>query len=101
MVAVSYSYNIPKCIPNGEYLLRIQQLGLHNPGAPPQVGGDESVRRKGWRYKSLTNMGPQFYISCAQIKITNGGSATPSPTALIPGAIKSTDPGYTVNVSHG
>lgn len=46
-------------------------------------------------------MGPQFYISCAQIKITNGGSATPSPTALIPGAIKSTDPGYTVNVSHG
>ncbi len=37
---VSYTYNIPKCIPNGEYLLRIQQLGLHNPGAPPQVRGD-------------------------------------------------------------
>jgi len=34
----SYTSNIPKCIPDGEYLLRIQQLGLHNPGAPPQVG---------------------------------------------------------------
>ncbi|KAL2016075.1 hypothetical protein VTK56DRAFT_4282 [Thermocarpiscus australiensis] len=25
-----------QCIPNGEYLLLIQQLALHNPGAPPQ-----------------------------------------------------------------
>ncbi|KAK1758888.1 glycoside hydrolase [Echria macrotheca] len=74
----SYSSTIPKCIPDGEYLLRIQQLGLHNPGAAPQ-----------------------FYISCAQVKITNGGSTTPSPTALIPGAFKSTDPGYTVNIYSG
>jgi hypothetical protein len=37
MLADAYSYNIPKCIPDGEYLLRIQQLGIHNPGAPPQV----------------------------------------------------------------
>ncbi|KAK4235714.1 glycoside hydrolase [Achaetomium macrosporum] len=72
---ISYTYNIPKCIPDGEYLLRIQQLGLHNPGAPPQ-----------------------FYISCAQVKVTNGGNTTPSPTAPIPGAIKSTDPGYNINI---
>lgn len=31
--------------------------------------------------------------------MSGGGSATPSPTALIPGAFKETDPGYTVNVS--
>ncbi|KAK4126627.1 lytic polysaccharide monooxygenase [Parathielavia appendiculata] len=74
----SYTYNIPRCIPDGEYLLRIQQLGLHNPGAPPQ-----------------------FYISCAQVKVTNGGSTTPSPTAQIPGFVKSTDPGYTVNIYNG
>ncbi|KAK4465217.1 glycoside hydrolase [Cladorrhinum samala] len=74
----SYSGNIPKCIPDGEYLLRIQQLGLHNPGAPPQ-----------------------FYISCAQVKVTNGGNANPSPTALIPGAFKANDPGYTVNIYSG
>lgn len=36
-VSDSYTSNIPKCIPSGEYLLRIQQLGIHNPGAPPQV----------------------------------------------------------------
>jgi hypothetical protein len=72
----SYTYNIPRCIPDGEYLLRIQQLGLHNPGAAPQ-----------------------FYISCAQIKVTGGGTTNPTPTALIPGAFRATDPGYTVNVS--
>ena len=72
-----YTYNIPKCIKDGEYLLRIQQLGIHNPGSPPQ-----------------------FYISCAQINVT-GGSGTASPaTVSIPGAFKATDPGYTANVSH-
>ncbi|KAK4141054.1 glycoside hydrolase [Dichotomopilus funicola] len=74
----SYTSNIPKCISDGEYLLRIQQIGLHNPGAAPQ-----------------------FYISCAQVKVTGGGSATPSPTAPIPGAIKADDPGLTVNIYNG
>lgn len=75
-VAATYTGNIPKCIPNGEYLLRIQQLGIHNPGSPPQ-----------------------FYISCAQVNVTGGGGKTPSPTVKIPGAFKATDPGYTANVS--
>jgi len=44
-------------------------------------------------------MGLKFYISCAQIKVTNGGSTTPSPTASIPGAFKASDPGFTANVS--
>ncbi|KAL2259331.1 hypothetical protein VTK26DRAFT_7037 [Humicola hyalothermophila] len=72
---ISYTHNIPRCIPDGEYLLRIQQLGLHNPGAPPQ-----------------------FYISCAQVKVTGGGTTNPTPTAMIPGAIKATDPGYAINI---
>ncbi|KAL2153428.1 hypothetical protein VTH82DRAFT_4583 [Thermothelomyces myriococcoides] len=70
-----YSGNIPKCIPDGEYLLRIQQIGLHNPGAEPQ-----------------------FYISCAQVNVVNGGSTNPTPTAQIPGAFQSNDPGLTVNI---
>jgi len=74
----AYSYNIPKCIPDGEYLLRIQQLGIHNPGAPPQ-----------------------FYTSCAQVKVTNGGGSNPSPMVSIPGAFKANDPGYTANVYNG
>jgi hypothetical protein len=72
----TYQYNIPRCIPNGEYLLRIQQLAIHNPGSVPQ-----------------------FYISCAQITVTGGGSANPSPTVKIPGAFKASDPVYTANVS--
>ncbi|KAL2109488.1 hypothetical protein VUR80DRAFT_2368 [Thermomyces stellatus] len=74
----SYTHNIPTCIPDGEYLLRIQQLGIHNPGAPPQ-----------------------FYISCAQVKVTGGGSTEPSPTVSIPGAFKPDDPGYTANIYNG
>ncbi|KAI0201938.1 glycoside hydrolase family 61 protein [Astrocystis sublimbata] len=74
-MAGTYSGNIPKCIPDGEYLLRIQSLAIHNPGATPQ-----------------------WYISCGQIKVSGGGSTTPSPTAKIPGAFKATDPGYTANI---
>ncbi|SPO07749.1 related to cellulose binding protein CEL1 [Cephalotrichum gorgonifer] len=77
-LSISYTQNIPKCIPDGEYLLRIQQLGIHNPGAPPQ-----------------------FYISCAQVKVTGGGNTEPSPTVSIPGAFKANDPGYTANIYNG
>ncbi|RWA08580.1 hypothetical protein EKO27_g6523 [Xylaria grammica] len=76
----TYSYEIPKCIEDGEYLLRIQSLAIHNPW-PAGI--------------------PQFYISCAQVKVT-GGSGTANPTnALIPGAFKETDPGYTANIYSG
>ncbi|KAF1835022.1 hypothetical protein BDW02DRAFT_496930 [Decorospora gaudefroyi] len=71
----TYSVNIPSQIPAGEYLLRIEQLAIHNPGGVPQ-----------------------FYIACAQLKVTGGGSGNPSPTVKIPGHVKSTDPGYTANI---
>ncbi|KAI0434262.1 glycoside hydrolase family 61 protein [Xylaria sp. FL1042] len=74
-MAATYSGVIPKCISDGEYLLRIQSLAIHNPGATPQ-----------------------WYISCGQVKISGGGNANPSPTAKIPGAFKATDPGYTANI---
>ncbi|OTA89379.1 glycoside hydrolase family 61 protein [Hypoxylon sp. CO27-5] len=73
----SYSYTIPSCIEDGEYLLRIQSLAIHNPW-PAGI--------------------PQFYISCAQVKVSGGsGNYNPS-TVRIPGAFKETDPGYTVNI---
>ncbi|OTB16580.1 glycoside hydrolase family 61 protein [Daldinia sp. EC12] len=71
----TYSYTVPKCIPSGEYLLRIQSLAIHNPGATPQ-----------------------WYVGCGQIKVNGGGSASPKPTVKIPGAFKATDPGYTANI---
>lgn len=65
----TYSYSIPQCIEDGEYLLRIQSLGIHNPW-PAGI--------------------PQFYISCAQLNITGGGHVKPEPTVKIPGAFKET-----------
>ncbi|KAF2219269.1 cellulose-growth-specific protein [Elsinoe ampelina] len=58
---------IPKAVPNGNYLLRFEQLALH-----------------------VANQ-PQSYIACAQVKITNGGSGNPSPLVTFPGQYKSTD----------
>ncbi|KAI1432998.1 endoglucanase II [Xylaria sp. CBS 124048] len=76
-LAQTYSYSIPSCIEDGDYLLRIQQLAIHNPW-PAGI--------------------PQFYISCAQVTVT-GGSGTADPTyCQIPGAFQDTDPGYTVNI---
>ncbi|KAK1518141.1 fungal cellulose binding domain-containing protein, partial [Colletotrichum paranaense] len=75
----TYEYKIPTCLPNGEYLLRVHQLGIHNP-YPAGI--------------------PQFYISCAQINVTGSTASASSfaPTLSIPGAFKDTDPGYTVNI---
>jgi len=72
---VAYTFNLPKCISNGEYLVRMQQLAIHNPGSTPQ-----------------------FYIGCAQVAITGGGSSNLGPKVAFPGAIKATDPGYTANI---
>ncbi|KAH9224174.1 glycosyl hydrolase family 61-domain-containing protein [Leptodontidium sp. 2 PMI_412] len=71
----TYTYRIPPATPNGEYLLRIEQLALHNPGGVPQ-----------------------FYIGCAQISVTGGGNGNPGPLVAIPGYVKGTESGYTVNI---
>jgi hypothetical protein len=71
----TYSATIPSQVPAGEYLLRIEQLAIHNPGSPPQ-----------------------FYISCAQVKVTGSGSGSPSPVVKIPGHVHATDSGYTANI---
>ncbi|KAG9076263.1 hypothetical protein FS749_011981 [Ceratobasidium sp. UAMH 11750] len=69
----TFTFKIPSTIPAGEYLLRIEQIGLHVVGAP------------------------QWYISCAQLKITGGGNANPSKVS-IPGYVSPTDPGLTVDI---
>ncbi|CAO2657650.1 Nn.00g037760.m01.CDS01 [Neocucurbitaria sp. VM-36] len=76
----SVSVTIPQNTPSGDYLLRVEHIALHQ--------------------ASNTN-GAQFYISCAQIKVTGGGSGTPGPLVSFPGAYKSTDPGIKVNIYSG
>ncbi|KAK6536153.1 hypothetical protein TWF281_000399 [Arthrobotrys megalospora] len=75
-MSISYDVTIPSGVPSGQWLLRAEQIGIHN----PYPAGD-----------------PQFYIGCAQLQITNGGSCSPSYFS-IPGHIKATDPGITVNI---
>ncbi|EHK99527.1 putative endo-beta-1,4-glucanase D [Glarea lozoyensis 74030] len=73
----TYTSKFPAGLPSGDYLLRTQQLAIHNPW-PAGI--------------------PQFYISCTQVTVTNGGAGTPGPLVSIPGAFSSSDPGYTVNI---
>ena len=46
------------------YLVRMEAIALH---------------------VASTYGGAQFYISCGQIEVTNGGSGTPGPLVAIPG----------------
>ncbi|KAK4448755.1 lytic polysaccharide monooxygenase [Podospora aff. communis PSN243] len=63
---------IPKNIPSGKYLVRVESIALHQ---AQSVGG------------------AQIYVSCAQVSVTGGGNGTPSPLVSIPGAYRSNDPG--------
>ncbi|KAJ4364351.1 hypothetical protein N0V95_000760 [Ascochyta clinopodiicola] len=68
---------LPKSLPSGEYLLRAEHVALHSAGS---------------------SGGAQFYISCAQVKVQNGGSGSPSPLVSFPGAYKASDAGILVNI---
>lgn len=68
---------LPKSLPTGEYLMRVEHIALHSAGS---VGG------------------AQFYISCAQLKVQNGGSGSPGPLVSFPGAYKAADPGIQINI---
>lgn len=58
---------IPKEVPSGDYLLRIEQVGYNT--------GDLH-----------TGLRPlQWYVSCAQVRIKNGGNGTPGPMIALPG----------------
>ncbi|KAJ6473115.1 glycoside hydrolase family 61 protein I, partial [Mycena sanguinolenta] len=70
------TFTIPPCIAAGQYLLRHEMIALHG---------------------AVTYPGAQFYMECAQIEITGGGSTSPA-TVSFPGAYKGTDPGITVNI---
>ena len=71
------NFVIPKCIADGEYLFRIEHIGLHSAGS---------------------SGGAQLYISCAQLSIT-GGTATYKPDLMsFPGAYSASDPGLLINI---
>lgn len=68
-------FTIPPSTPPGEYLARVEHIGLHE----GHVGK------------------AQFYIECAQLKITGGGGGNPGPLVKIPGIYSAQDPGIAYN----
>ncbi|KAK7742956.1 hypothetical protein SLS63_000524 [Diaporthe eres] len=67
-------YTIPSCLKAGYYLVRHEIIALHSAYAYP---------------------GAQFYPGCHQLKVTGGGSTTPSNLVAFPGAYKGSDAGIT------
>ncbi|KAJ3527082.1 hypothetical protein NMY22_g9916 [Coprinellus aureogranulatus] len=73
----SVEFTLPQSLPSGQYLVRIENVALH------------SAQGQG---------GAQWYISCAQIEVTNGGNGNPSPLVSIPGVYTGTEPGIMLNI---
>jgi len=69
---------IPKCLKNGDYLLRVEHIGLHS---------------------AQQLMGAQFYLSCAQITVSGGsGTYAPKNVVSIPGVYKQNDPSIEIDI---
>jgi len=65
-------FPIPADTPPGDYLVRIEHIGLHS---------------------ASSTGGAQFYLSCGQVTITGSGTGVPGPLVAFPGAYSATDPG--------
>ncbi|KAG9258909.1 glycosyl hydrolase family 61-domain-containing protein [Emericellopsis atlantica] len=73
-------FTIPSDLPDGEYLIRAEHIGLH--GA--HVGEAEF-----------------YYASCAQVSVTGGGDGVPGPTIQFPGGYKQDDESFNFSLWSG
>jgi len=71
------TFTLPKSLPSGQYLVRTEQIALH---------------------VASTFGGAQFYLSCAQINVTGGGSGKPGPLVAFPGAYTGNEPGILIDI---
>ncbi|KAJ7436095.1 glycosyl hydrolase family 61-domain-containing protein [Mycena galericulata] len=71
------SFTIPPDTPSGQYLIRAEQIALH----VANVYG-----------------GAQFYIACAQVEVTGGGTGVPGPLVAFPGAYTGYEPGILIDI---
>ncbi|KAJ4355465.1 uncharacterized protein N0V89_003481 [Didymosphaeria variabile] len=67
--AQTFNFKLPAELPAGEYLLRAEGIAIH---AAQKIKG------------------AQFYVACAQIRVSSNGTGVPGPTIKFPG-------GYTAN----
>jgi len=72
-----FTFTVPKNLPSGDYLVRIEHIALHNTGKP------------------------QIYVACGQVRVTGGGNGTPGPLVAFPGVYAANDPGVVFNLYGG
>jgi cellulase len=70
-------FNLPSCVAPGDYLMRVELIALHS----ASVQGEA-----------------QFYMECAQIRVTGSGSKTGSNFVSFPGAYSATHPGILISI---
>ncbi|KAK7046444.1 lytic polysaccharide monooxygenase [Favolaschia claudopus] len=70
-------FTIPPSLPSGQYLIRTEHIAIHSAS---YFGG------------------AQFYIACAQVEVTGGGSGSPGPLVSFPGAYTGNEPGILINI---
>jgi len=68
---MTWTVQIPSNIKPGDYIVRHELIALHY---------------------ALKEMGPEFYISCLNVKVLGDGTAEPKDTGRFPGAYKPDDP---------
>ncbi|EAU80891.2 hypothetical protein CC1G_03067 [Coprinopsis cinerea okayama7 len=73
-----FEFDLPQSLPSGQYLLRIENIAIH---ATNVVG------------RPL-----QFFLSCAQINVANGGNGTPGPLVNVPGHYTGLEPGLDIDI---
>jgi hypothetical protein len=73
------SAKIPAGTPSGEYLVRFEHIGVH---------------------RSHVNQ-PEHYVSCVQVKVTNGGNGKPGPLVKFPAAYSAKDPYANFSIYNG
>ncbi|CAE6439248.1 unnamed protein product [Rhizoctonia solani] len=71
------TFPIPSAVPSGEYLVRIEHIALH---------------------LALNYQKAEFYVSCAQVQVINGGLGEPKPLVALPGYYTGREPGIMVNI---
>ncbi|KAF2750508.1 carbohydrate-binding module family 1 protein [Sporormia fimetaria CBS 119925] len=70
-------FTMPTCVAPGDYLMRVELIALHSAGS---AGG------------------AQFYMECAQIRITGSGTNKGANFVSFPGAYQASHPGITVSI---
>lgn len=86
MIAASGVWNatIPHDIQPGTYIVRHEILALHF----ATMHSNAAI---------YGGVGPQFYVSCYNVKVTGSGTATP-PGVTFPGAHQPSDPGLVFDI---